>query len=263
MVCPKSDLLQTPEGSSQSTSAPTCCALYEVSQDIRHLVDLLANLRLRTDSSLSLCHRNSLSRLSFNIRSFCPVALTCPLMTSLTVKVMKSVKSFFSQFGLNNNSKTNTRCDKASDTDGQVLRLRGTQTFCHSLSVSLQMETELVKVQIAVGCVCGHLPFATVWQRRRGTDEETHEGSGQLGLFRDFWDEFEEAQSPSITPFTFVHNKNNVLTKFGVDSEIDLRFNLKVNWLCNVDTGGKRKGRCSRYKVTPSHAQYSFTFDSD
>ena len=38
--------------------------------------------------------------------------LTCPLMTSLTVKIMKSVNSFFSQFGLHKNNNPHTLLTK-------------------------------------------------------------------------------------------------------------------------------------------------------
>lgn len=36
-------------------------------------------------------------------------------------------------------------------------------------------------------------------------------------------------------------NSKQLLTKFGVDAEVDLRLNLKINWVCNVDTESYKK----------------------
>lgn len=34
-----------------------------------------------------------------------------------------------------------------------------------------------------------------------------------------------------------------LLTKFGVDAEVDLRLNLKINWVCNVDPKSCKKNK--------------------
>lgn len=44
--------------------------------------------------------------------------------------------------------------------------------------------------------------------------------------------------------------QNEVLTKFGVDSEVNLRFNLKVNWVCNVDTIWEKNTDGNQYNLS-------------
>lgn len=47
-----------------------------------------------------------------------------------------------------------------------------------------------------------------------------------------------------------VHIQNKVLTKFGVDSKINLRLNFKVNWMCNVDTRWKKIQKTNQHKLS-------------
>lgn len=87
------------------THTHTCCVLNEVGQYICNLVYLLTNLQAEQAGATQACSVRKATN-EWAVACASAAALTCPFIAILTVKVIKSVKSLLSQFGL---QKENTK----------------------------------------------------------------------------------------------------------------------------------------------------------